>query len=114
MLTGRLQCFVIGIHMSVDAVSHVLVLRRSENFVGSCLVSHLLEASREHFWFEAIDIFVLEGAQNVCVIGVSGGYLEVIVVDSEIAGESGEELIVFGGHGIINYYCEWGVISTQR
>lgn len=49
---------------------------------------------------------MLEGAQNVCVIGVSGGYLEVIVVDSEIAGESGEELIVFGGHGIINYYCE--------
>ena len=49
MLTSRLQCFVIGIHMSVDAVSDVLVLGRSENFVGSCLVSHLLEASGEHF-----------------------------------------------------------------
>ena len=51
---------------------------------------------------------MFEGAQNVCVVGVSGGYLEVVVVDSEISGECGEELIVFGGHCVINYYCEWG------
>jgi len=87
MLTDGLQCFAIGIHMSVYTVTDMLVLNRSKYFVWSCLISHLLEARGKHFWFEAIDIIVLEGGQDICIVGVSCGYLEVVIVNSKISGE---------------------------
>jgi len=84
-------------------------------FVWSCLISHLLEARGKHFWFEAIDIIVLEGGQDICIVGVSCGYLEVVIVNSKISGECVEELIVFGGDCVLLIIIvNVGLISTRR
>ncbi len=82
MLTRGSQCFGISVHMFVNTIIYMLVFNRSKYFVGSCLISNFLEAGGKHFWFKSIDIFVLEGGHDVCIVRVSCGYLEVVIVYS--------------------------------
>jgi hypothetical protein len=66
--------------MSMDAVSHMLILFWTKYFIRSCLLSYLIKTTGKNIGFEAIDVFVLESGEYVWVIRVSCIDFEVISI----------------------------------